>query len=663
MFSAVTMSQLTVVFLESDSRPVLRALGELGAVQLRRAAPGSETAPLPAPDHSRALAQCDQLLARVRELRERLGPADAASGSSEDRELTLTQAEAYLQRLGERVDERIAQRRRLTRRQEELAAVGTQIAGYRGVELPLEGADRFTFLHFVTGSVSEKGLPRLESELGPDMALMPLDIEHGRRRVVAITTLARQSTLEGLLERAEFQPQHLPIIPGATVDTLVDANAHEEAGVVDELRQQDQQLRALSSEAAPMLAAIERWVVTERALLDAAQHCPRSETVAVLRGWLPADRGAEVERRLREITGGRCVIQTAPPDNLPGEQVPVLLRHPRLLRPFELLVTVYGLPRYAELEPTLVVGLTYLLMFGFMFGDVGHGAILCLAGTGLLRLGRSMRARDAGWLVLFAGCSSIIFGVIYGSCFGVEQFKPYALWHDPLEGDPITLMVSAIGFGMALITLGVILNIINHLRRGEVRRGFLDKFGLAGLVFYWGCIVVATQYDALQSGGWLVLGMVVLVALPIVAWILSEMLGETAGPRENRGILFAQSLVEAFEGVLSYFANTVSFVRLAAYAMSHAAVLVAAFSMAAEVRHLPAGGVLAVVIIVLGNLVAIILEGIIASVQALRLEYYEFFSKFFSGSGEAFRPFQLAAGMAVHRSLGGAGQDGGGTHA
>ena len=84
----------------------------------------------------------------------------------------------------------------------------------------------------MTGSVAEKGLPRLESELGPDMALMPLDVENGRRRVVAITTLARQSALEGLLERAEFQPQHLPIIPGATVDTLVAANAHEGAGLV-----------------------------------------------------------------------------------------------------------------------------------------------------------------------------------------------------------------------------------------------------------------------------------------------------------------------------------------------------------------------------------------------------------------------------------------------
>jgi len=97
-----------------------------------------------------------------------------------------------------------------------------------------------------------------------------------------------------------------------------------------------------------------------------------------------------------------------------------------------------------------------------------------------------------------------------------------------------------------------------------------------------------------------------------------------------------------FEALLSYFANTVSFVRLGAYAMSHAALLVAAFMIAADVKHFsPGGTLLSVLVIILGNLVALVLEGIVASVQALRLEYYEFFGKFFSGGGQPFKPFRL----------------------
>jgi V/A-type H+/Na+-transporting ATPase subunit I len=101
--------------------------------------------------------------------------------------------------------------------------------------------------------------------------------------------------------------------------------------------------------------------------------------------------------------------------------------------------------------------------------------------------------------------------------------------------------------------------------------------------------------------------------------------------------------VGAFEAILSYLANSISFVRLAAYAMSHAALLVAAFMLAAQVRGFSLGGGLwSVIIVILGNLIAIALEGIIASVQALRLEYYEFFGKFFSGNGQPFEPFRLA---------------------
>jgi V/A-type H+-transporting ATPase subunit I len=150
------------------------------------------------------------------------------------------------------------------------------------------------------------------------------------------------------------------------------------------------------------------------------------------------------------------------------------------------------------------------------------------------------------------------------------------------------------------------------------------------------------------------------VAVPIAGWISGDVLeqmrrrksGHPDGANTSLGMVLAESVVGAFEGVLSYFANTVSFIRLAAYAMSHAALLLAAFLMAAELRHAgPIGAVLGVGIIILGNLVALVLEGIIVSVQALRLEYYEFFGKFFSGAGEPFKPFQFAEASPVGRGV------------
>jgi V/A-type H+-transporting ATPase subunit I len=276
--------------------------------------------------------------------------------------------------------------------------------------------------------------------------------------------------------------------------------------------------------------------------------------------------------------------------------------------------------------------------------------VLALCGLLLLTLPAFSKARDFGFLLLFGGLSSVFFGVVYGSYFGIGSLKRYALWHDPLEGDPIRLMYVTIGFGIAMISLGLILNIVNRFQRGDVIGAFLDKFGFAGLLFYWGTLVILTNSGFFTSRGLTGLSIILFLGLPMLGWAVKEPAehllarkGKRHGEAEGgMGDAITESLVGTFEGVLSYLANTISFVRLAAYAMSHAALLVAAFMLAAQVRGISVGGGLwSIVVIILGNAVAIVLEGIIASVQALRLEYYEFFGKFFSGNGQPFEPFRL----------------------
>ena len=213
------------------------------------------------------------------------------------------------------------------------------------------------------------------------------------------------------------------------------------------------------------------------------------------------------------------------------------------------------------------------------------------------------------------------------------------------------LMLAAMGLGVVIISIGIVLNVINRFRKRDWIGGLLDSFGVVGALFYWGALGLILKYAALRERGLAGLAVTLVVAVPIAAWALREplklALARRAGrPARAAGFFEAamESVVEAFEAALSYMANTISFVRLAAYAMSHAAVLMATFLLAAEVsKFSKGGGALSVLIIIAGNLVAILLEGVIAAVQALRLEYYEFFGKFFSGSGQAFTPFQLGA--------------------
>jgi V/A-type H+-transporting ATPase subunit I len=699
MFSVVPMMRLQAVVLAQDERAVLKGLGRLGAVHLTRAQSGPETAPLAPADHTGELARYDRIRARVQEFRQSLeipplskeqqlsfsshsareeetgghpsvdneypalrlaGGALLQKGTALSRgqvqtpeiaTITLDQAEESLRSLEQQSKELLEHRQRLIHRQKELAGICEQVSCYRGLDIPLDGLDQYSFLHFITGSLPAQNFESLAKEIGDNVALLPLTQQKGQLSIFSITTPQGRPALERALQQAGFQREVLPVVENTTVDRLSEDGEKEQEQLAAELEQLKGRITRIAAEFALPMAEIEGFANMETQLLDASQKFPRTEATVLIAGWIPASDVSTMEKHIGEITGGRYVLQTTPPDVSTEEQIPVLLRHPRLLRPFGMLVETYGLPNYREFEPTLFVALSYIVMFGMMFGDAGHGAVLAVCGLIALLACRSRKARDMGVLLLFGGFSSIIFGVVYGSYFGIEVFKKYALWHDPLEGDPMQLMYGAIGIGIAMISLGLILNVINRFRRGDVIGGILDKFGLIGLLFYWGTLILLINKSAIQSRGLMIISIILFLIVPIVGWSLKEplehLLSHKAGEHDGANGGLAEALIEscvgAFEAILSYLANTISFVRLAAYAMSHAALLFAAFMLAEEVRHFPFGGSYwSLLIIILGNIIAIVLEGVIASVQALRLEYYEFFGKFFSGSGQPFKPFRLA---------------------
>lgn len=649
MFSAVPMMKLRALVLERDAHPVLESLGQSGAIQLTRSQRGPDTAPLPPRDRAEELARCTHIRSRIDTIRQSLGAALLPKEALRS-EITLDEAEERLISMEEKVAGPAERRRYLLARRDELKDLCARAGDFQGLDIPLNRDTPSSFIHFVIGTVPSHALVELELSVDRDTVLVPLGERKGRQSLIAVTTTRNRPLLERTMEKVGFQHDALHGHVGVTVDVLCEEGKRELQEVEAELEQVGKDLDGFAVEFSPTLGAVERLIGIESRLLDAAQKCTRTEAVIMITGWVSAHAAAGLEERLQRVTAGRYTLETIPADGT-EEEVPVLLHHSWLLRPFETLVSTYGLPGYRELEPTLFVAISYVIMFGIMFGDAGHGLVLALGGL-ITAVRASGKKRDFGLLLLFAGFFSILFGVIYGSYFGIEHFKRYALWHDPLEGDPIRLMYVTIGFGVVMISLGVVLNVINRLRRGDVTGGLLDKFGLAGLLFYWGALALLTNSALFASKGLLVMAVVLLLVIPMLCWVVKDPLehflarrsaGHGRGSDGGITALIMESLVGAFEAILSYLANTISFVRLAAYAMSHAALLVAAFMVAAQVSGSSmGGGVWSVVIVIFGNLVAIILEGIIASVQALRLEYYEFFGKFFSGNGQPFEPFRLA---------------------
>jgi V/A-type H+-transporting ATPase subunit I len=258
---------------------------------------------------------------------------------------------------------------------------------------------------------------------------------------------------------------------------------------------------------------------------------------------------------------------------------------------------------------------------------------------------------DYGIILMECGLTSVLFGFLYGTVFGLETVIP-ALWFRPMESIPYFVKV-ALSLGVALVSLGLVLNLVNALRLKEYEK-LLSASGLAGALLYWMSAGLAMKY--LLTGG-IAPGEITLLgwtsAALMVIMVLHRPLYRLIVKRERPGRIIRQagfaselmeSIVELFDDLIRFVSNTVSFIRVAAFALSHAALFIAVFSIANVVSHEKGGGLSYWLTVAIGNVVIILLEGLVVSIQTVRLEYYEFFGRFFRGGGEQFRPIDREIG-------------------
>jgi len=346
-------------------------------------------------------------------------------------------------------------------------------------------------------------------------------------------------------------------------------------------------------------------------------------------GWAPADALAPLNDRLAAV--GAAVVELPRPAWV---EPPTLLNPVKVEQPFRPLVQSYGTTPYGDLDPTVFTAISFVLMFGIMFGDVGHGLLLVLLSLWLRsrRTGRFASVRSL-WVIPFAaGLAGMLFGLLYGEAFGPTGLVP-TLWLDPLE-EPVKLLLVGLAIGAVLLTISYLLGIVNRCRRGGFREALLGQFGVAGLMVFVGGLLLAggvyTELLALEVAG-AVVGGVGLVLLA-VGLVLEAGHGAAA---------LTQAGVEFFDAVVRLFSNLVSFTRLAAFGLMHAALGLVVFEAASALWGGPVGVVLATLVFVGGNAITFALEALVTGVQALRLEYYELYSRIFSGEGHAFAPWAL----------------------
>jgi V/A-type H+-transporting ATPase subunit I len=283
-------------------------------------------------------------------------------------------------------------------------------------------------------------------------------------------------------------------------------------------------------------------------------------------------------------------------------------------------------------------------LFGAMFGDLGQGIVLALLG-GLLVSKRVKALRGMaglGGVILACGLVASVFGILYGSFFGFEEvIQP--LWMAPVK-NILTILEIAIGAGVILLSLGYILGVINAWTARDWPKLLFEHSGLPGLLLYWSLLGIGATF-LLPNFPVSRIVFIILAVIMVVIVAFSEVwkhLFEGHRPliEDNIFIYLIQVFFEMLEVMISYLSNSLSYVRVGAFAVAHGGLSAAIFILA----ELVGGGGHGIgywIVVVLGNLFIVGFEGLIVGIQTMRLSYYEFFSKFFTGGGTKYEPLSI----------------------
>lgn len=343
-------------------------------------------------------------------------------------------------------------------------------------------------------------------------------------------------------------------------------------------------------------------------------------------GWIPAKEAEEYSARCGECESLSCIL--ANPKDVGQSPPPTKTGSGFIYRIFTPFLEMYGLPSCAEIDPTVFMSVTYIILFGIMFGDVGQGAILILAGL-LLWKKRNMWM---GRIIACVGVSAIAFGFVYGSVFGFEHTLPgFKVLED---GNALKILLVSVVIGAVLIIVCMVMNIINSARQRNLGKLLFSSNGVAGLMFYGGVCAGAVSMvlgHSIFSAPYIILIIVIPLFCIFACEPLSELLeGKKDWMPKSIGGFFVSGFFELFETVLAYVSNTISFLRIGAFAISHAGMMSVVFLLANDGANIPG--------LIIGNLIVIGIEAVLVCIQVMRLEFYEMFGRFYSSGGKRFAP-------------------------
>ncbi len=548
--------------------------------------------------------------------------------------------------------------KRVTEAYDEALAFSNLKASYSDLE-------HLSFITLRIGKIDPAEFDELKFDIGNRAIVLPLG--NDKSRILAASSKKGRFALDTELKRHNFVNLEIPKdfkgIPDEVLESL--KNQKQES---------DKKLKSLEKQRANFADTHKEQIYSLLGKLSLASQVRATENklestklVYRITGWLAVVDSEEVVKHLVSITENRIAIREYEPDEVPSvingrEKVPVELKHGKFLSSFKRMIFSYGSPVYGTVDPTPFVALFFTILFGIMFGDAGQGLVFLI--LGILMACKVIKV--GGWnkfapIFMAIGCTSMIMGILTGEFFANETILvPVSRFITGLFGEPrdqilhmmpssnpesIMNMFKFFGFSVAvgfiINSTGLILNIINSFSRKKNGQAIFGKYGIFGASFFWYVIIFIVRIflfgQTPKMYDWIIIGVTLFFAAfgePFERLVD----GERPVLENGFGSMLITGIVELIEVLSGYMSNTVSFLRVGAFALAHA-VLGFIINSMSELAP-PAAGIL---ISIIGNVIVIVLEGMIVAIQVIRLQYYEFFSKFFNETGREFKPYQFTS--------------------
>ncbi len=554
---------------------------------------------------------------------------------------------AYFDQVEEQVMALLHRKEELEHTAAESAAAVEQLEYLRGIGADLDELWGLEFSRFRYGYLPRETYDSFQDALDQEDDLLFVPTTLGPRRVYGVyfTTKQAKSRVDMLFSSLHFTRIHLEVQPHGTVEqAIAELNAGVER-MKGEAAQAEGELRALREQERGRLLSDYAYLRYHSECRDLRRYACRSRDSFYLVGWVPEDAVAEIQERMSQFSELSCVIDVA--TDVDRFTPPTKLKNPFLGRVFQPFLEMYGLPSYHEKDPSLLMAVTYCLFFGIMFGDLGQG--LCLALLGLVLT--KVKGMWLGSIITCCGLSGALFGCVYGSVFGFEDILPgFKIMEETQLGglgvvsNVLLLLVLSIALGIFMLLLVMAVNIMNGIKQRNFEKIFFGPNGAAGMVFYAGVLIAALAAVAFGVNLLTPAYVLPVLVLPLALMLFREPLSHlAAGDPEWRGFSLGEVLgtgvFELFETLLSYLTNTLSFMRIGAYAITHVGLMLVVHMLAQLAGGV--GGPVGIVILVAGNAFVMGFEGLLVGIQVLRLEFYELFGRFYDDGGVPFTPKKI----------------------